>query len=52
MLPDIEARRKATEILVTRLWNTLERPPLSYVGDKYRYRQPDGSYNVSVVSVC
>lgn len=36
-----------TSALIGNLWNTLKHPPLSYVGDKYEYRQADGSYNVS-----
>jgi len=36
---------KLTSGLIGNLWNVLEHPPLSYVGDKYQYRQPDGSWN-------
>lgn len=31
--------------LVKPLWNDLQHPPLSYVGDEYRYRKSDGSNN-------
>lgn len=51
-MPDDEVRRQITKQVVARLWNVLEHPPLSYVGEKYQYRQPDGSHNVSPVSVC
>lgn len=34
-----------TNSFIDELWNTLQHPPMSYLGDKYIYRQPDGSYN-------
>ncbi|MCJ1314518.1 hypothetical protein MMC25_008200 [Agyrium rufum] len=34
-----------TNILITDLWTTLPHPPLTFLGDNYQYRQPDGSYN-------
>lgn len=34
-----------TNSFIDELWNTLQHPPMSYMGDKYTYRQPDGSYN-------
>jgi linoleate 10R-lipoxygenase len=37
---------KLTAALITNLWNVLQHPPLSYVGDKYQYRDPAGRYNV------
>jgi len=37
---------KLTAALITNLWNSLPHPPLSYVGDKYQYRDPEGRYNV------
>lgn len=40
------ARKKLTASLVDQLWDSLQHPPLCYVGDKYQYRQPDGSSNV------
>ncbi|CCX12338.1 heme peroxidase [Pyronema domesticum] len=39
------ARRKITEILVDKLWDSLHHPPLTYVGEQYQYRQADGSHN-------
>jgi hypothetical protein len=38
---------KLTDGLVTNLWNVMLHPPLSYVGDQYQYRHPEGKYNVS-----
>ncbi|KAL8669232.1 MAG: hypothetical protein Q9168_006169 [Polycauliona sp. 1 TL-2023] len=34
-----------TNSFIDELWNSLEHPPMSYLGDKYTYRQPDGSHN-------
>ncbi|KAL8761616.1 MAG: hypothetical protein Q9184_002263 [Pyrenodesmia sp. 2 TL-2023] len=34
-----------TNSFIDELWNTLQHPPMSYLGDKYIYRQPDGSHN-------
>ncbi|KAI4142174.1 MAG: hypothetical protein LQ341_003278 [Variospora aurantia] len=34
-----------TNSFIDELWNTLQHPPMSYLGNKYMYRQPDGSYN-------
>lgn len=39
-------RNKVTGILVTELWDSMQHLPLSYVGDQYHFRQPDGSHNV------
>src|SRR5436305_6926232 len=39
-------RRVETGNAVIRLWKPMLHPPLSYLGDKFQYRQPDGSYNV------
>ncbi|KAK8200504.1 heme peroxidase [Phyllosticta capitalensis] len=36
---------KLTEGFLTQLWNDLEHPPQSYLGQDFKYRQPDGSYN-------
>ncbi|KAJ9651806.1 hypothetical protein H2198_008931 [Neophaeococcomyces mojaviensis] len=30
---------------ISLLWNNLEHPPLSILGDQYKYRQADGSHN-------
>jgi cytochrome P450 len=38
-------REKLTNNLIAQLWNSLEHPPMLYVGDKFRYRIPDGSNN-------
>lgn len=38
-------RVNLTNSLIGELWNTLEHPPMSYLGGKYVYRQPDGSHN-------
>ncbi len=37
-----------TNSFLNELWSSLEHPPSSYLGDKFQYRQPDGSYNVSM----
>ncbi|KAF4981845.1 hypothetical protein FZEAL_2424 [Fusarium zealandicum] len=34
-----------TNSFIDQLWNSLEHPPMLYMGDKYRFRQPDGSLN-------
>ncbi|KAF2460437.1 heme peroxidase [Lineolata rhizophorae] len=34
-----------TNEFLTQLWGDLDHPPLSYLGDQYGYRQPDGSFN-------
>jgi len=39
------ARKKITETLVDQLWDSLQHPPLTYVGEKFQFRQADGSYN-------
>ncbi|OQU97287.1 hypothetical protein CLAIMM_03240 [Cladophialophora immunda] len=45
-LPDRSANRvKITSSLVDLLWNSLQHPPLSYLGDGYQYRSADGSNN-------
>jgi hypothetical protein len=47
-LPD---HSKTQEILtnsfIDKLWNSLEHPPLIYVGPESKYRRPDGAFNVS-----
>lgn len=40
------ARKKLSGVLTKDLWDSLQHPPLSYLGNKYKYRQPDGSHNV------
>jgi len=44
---DSKLRVELTNTFLGELWNSLGHPPSLYVGDKYRYRQADGSYNVS-----
>ncbi|KAL2872843.1 peroxidase/cytochrome P450 family protein [Aspergillus lucknowensis] len=36
-------RSKITDLFVSTLWNNLQHPPVSYLGDEYRYRQADGT---------
>lgn len=43
-----KARHKLTCTIVDTLWDSLQHPPLSYLGDKFQYRTPDGSYNVGL----
>ncbi|ODH51178.1 hypothetical protein GX48_02604 [Paracoccidioides brasiliensis] len=43
--PESTARVKLTNSFVKSLWVSLPHPPLSYLGDEYRYRAADGSYN-------
>ena len=38
-------RNKLTGIIINSLWSSLQHPPMSYLGNKYQYRTPDGSYN-------
>ncbi|KAH7030729.1 heme peroxidase [Microdochium trichocladiopsis] len=38
-------RDTLTNNLIGELWNTLEHPPLLYLGEKFQYRQADGSWN-------
>ena len=45
-----KSEAKITDALVTNLWNVMLHPPLSYVGDQYQYRHPEGAYNVLVQS--
>ena len=40
-----------TNALIDELWNSLEHPPLNYLGPKYIYRSADGSNNVSVTAL-
>lgn len=39
-------RENLTNSFLTELWNTLDHPPLLYIGDLYRFRTADGSHNV------
>ncbi|KAJ4291264.1 hypothetical protein N0V88_006265 [Collariella sp. IMI 366227] len=38
-------RTELTNTFLGELWHSLEHPPSLYVGEKYQYRQADGSYN-------
>lgn len=38
-------RVELTNNLINELYNTLDHPPLLYMGDKHQYRQADGSWN-------
>ncbi|GIK07532.1 hypothetical protein Aspvir_003198 [Aspergillus viridinutans] len=38
-------RGKITDAFVSTLWDNLQHPPLSYLGDQFKYRTADGSYN-------
>ena len=40
------ARQKVTGVLVEKLWDSLQHPPMDYLGEDYKYRHPDGSFNV------
>ncbi|KAF2150654.1 heme peroxidase [Myriangium duriaei CBS 260.36] len=40
-----KTRAKLTDTIIDGLWDSLQHPPLSYMGNKFQYRQPDGSYN-------
>lgn len=39
-------REELTNTLITELWDSLEHPPLLYIGEEYMYRSADGSNNV------
>lgn len=43
-------RVELTNTFLGELWYSLEHPPAVYVGDKFQYRQADGSYNVGHLS--
>lgn len=38
-------RHKLTCTIIDTLWDSLQHPPLSYLGPKFQYRTPDGSFN-------
>lgn len=49
-LPDgSDTQVKLTGNLIKELWNSLQHPPLSYLGDEYEYRTADGSNNVRLL---
>jgi hypothetical protein len=41
-----KTRTELTNTFLGELWYSLEHPPSLYVGEKFQYRQADGSYNV------
>lgn len=41
-----------TNSFIDKLWNSLDHPPLIYVGPDSKYRRPDGSGNVRPVFEC
>lgn len=43
---DSKLRAELTNTFLGELWDSIDHPPLLYVGDKYEYRQADGSNNV------
>ena len=45
---DSKLRVELTNNFVKELWDSLEHPPMLYVGDKYAYRAADGSNNVGL----
>ncbi|KAI1289055.1 linoleate diol synthase [Xylaria venustula] len=38
-------RTELTNNFINQLWDTLDHPPLLYMGEKHEYRQADGSWN-------
>ncbi|KAI1821489.1 linoleate diol synthase [Xylaria intraflava] len=45
-LPDgSRLRAELTNTFINELWNTLDHPPLLYMGEKHEYRRADGSWN-------
>ncbi|KAK5629121.1 hypothetical protein RRF57_004836 [Xylaria bambusicola] len=38
-------REELTNNFINELWNTLDHPPLLYVGEEHEYRKADGSWN-------
>lgn len=45
-LPDHSAHRvNLSRLLQSEIWNSLAHPPLTYLGDEFRYRSADGSNN-------
>ncbi|KAH7407996.1 heme peroxidase [Cadophora sp. MPI-SDFR-AT-0126] len=43
--PSSKSRKRLSHTIVRTLWDSLEHPPKSYLGEKFQYRMPDGSYN-------
>ncbi|EEP79774.1 hypothetical protein UREG_04620 [Uncinocarpus reesii 1704] len=42
-------RDTLSDQFIKTLWNNLEHPPLSYLGDEYKYRTADGSNNLALM---
>lgn len=50
-LPNGSKRQEVlTNMFIDELWYSLDHPPLLYMGDEFRFRQADGSNNVSIFS--
>lgn len=47
--PNSKSRKRLTHTVVRTLWDSLEHPPRSYLGEDFQYRTPDGSYNVRLL---
>ena len=48
-LPSLSKTRvDLTNAFIDELWHSLQHPPMSYLGDKFIYRQADGGNNVSL----
>lgn len=43
--PSSKVRIALTTHQVDQLWDSLQHPPLSYLGSRFHFRQADGSYN-------
>ncbi|KAL8832165.1 MAG: hypothetical protein Q9191_000438 [Dirinaria sp. TL-2023a] len=49
-LPSMSKTRvDLTNAFIDELWNSLQHPPMTYLGDTYTYRSADGSYNNPVL---
>lgn len=44
--PNTDSSQQLTRELIKTLWENLQHPPLSYLGDEFKYRKADGSNNV------
>lgn len=43
--PQSRESKQLSDGFIDQLWNTLDHPPASSLGDQYQYRQADGSHN-------
>jgi linoleate 10R-lipoxygenase len=51
-LPDHSRTQETlTNSFIGKLWDSLDHPPLVYMGEEYKWRRPDGSFNVSCALV-